>query len=264
LIAKKETDPFYKGDIAKKMHKQIQELGGFLSLEDLMTDIAEWWDPIKVNYNGYDIYTMGTPGNGFSALFALGVLEQFNLANMKHNSSEYLHVLIEILKKSAEVRLTHSGSVEEQENIVNNILNRANFIKVAKNINLEKASEFNVNASKEGLNTTHFVVVDKWGNIVSSTQTLGLGFGSKVMIEGTGVWMNNSMAFSTFEPKGNPMDVFPGKYKLSSNSPIIIMKSGKPWAALGTPGGHTIPQNVAQIIVNLSNRPRNDVFLSLS
>jgi gamma-glutamyltranspeptidase/glutathione hydrolase len=71
------------------------------------------------------------------------------------------------------------------------------------------------------------------------------------MIEGTGVWMNNSMAFSTFEPKGNPMDVFPGKYKLSSNSPTIIMKSGKPWAALGTPGGHTIPQNVAQIIVNL-------------
>jgi gamma-glutamyltranspeptidase/glutathione hydrolase len=251
LIAREGAAPFYQGELGKRIHKQIQALGGFLSLDDLKTDVAEWWDPMKVNYNGYDIYTIGTPGNGFSALFSLGVLEQFNLANMKHNSSEYLHLLIEVLKKSSEVRLTHSGSVEERENIVNNILNKDNFVKVARNINLDKASEFNINGSKEGLNTTHFVVVDKWGNIVSSTQTLGLRFGSKVMIEGTGVWMNNSMAFSEFEPKGNPMDVFPGKYKLSSNSPTIIMKSSKPWAVLGTPGGHTIPQNVAQIILNL-------------
>ncbi|MDF3047378.1 MAG: ggt 2 [Candidatus Midichloriaceae bacterium] len=251
LIAKEGTDPFYKGSIAKQIHNQIQGLDGFLSFEDLKSDVAEWWDPIKVNYKGYDVYTMGTPGNGFSSLFALGVLEQFHLTKMTHNSSEYLHIIIEALKKAAEVRLTHSGSVEERENIVNNILSKDNFAKVAKNINPNRASEFNINSNKEGLNTTHFVVVDKWGNIVSSTQTLGLGFGSKVMIEGTGIWMNNSMAFSTFEPKGNPMDVLPGKYKLSSNSPTIIMKDGKPWAALGTPGGHTIPQNVAQIVVNL-------------
>ncbi|MCE2991386.1 MAG: gamma-glutamyltransferase [Candidatus Jidaibacter sp.] len=251
LIAKEGANAFYTGKIAKQMHKQIQELGGFLSFEDLKADVAEWWDPIKLNYRGYDIYTMGTPGNGFSALFALGVLEQFNLADIKHNSPEYLHLLIEILKKSTEVRLNHSGSVEERDNIVNNILTKNNFAQVARDINLDKASDFNIHSDKEGLNTTHFVVVDKLGNIVSSTQTLGLGFGSKVMIEGTGIWMNNSMAFSTFEPKGNPMDVFPGKYKLSSNSPIIVMKDSQPWAAFGTPGGHTIPQNVAQITVNL-------------
>lgn len=252
LVAKYGTDPFYKGEIAQKIHNQIQQLGGFLSLEDLRMDVAEWWEPMKINYNGYDIYTIGTPGNGFSALFTLGVLEQFNLVNMKHNSSEYLHLLIEVLKKSAEVRLTHSGSVEERDNIINHILTKDNFVKIAKDINLNKSSEFNISSSKEGLNTTHFVVVDRWGNIVSSTQTLGLGFGSKIMIEGTGIWMNNSIAFSNFEPKGNPMDVFPGKYKLSSNSPVIIMKDDKPWATLGTPGGHTIPQNVAQIIVNLT------------
>lgn len=252
LIAREGTAPFYQGELAQQIHKQIQDLGGFLSIDDLKTDLAEWWEPMKVNYNGYDIYTIGTPGNGFSALFALGVLEQFNLANMKHNTAEYLHLLIEVLKKSVEVRLTHSGSIEERDNIVNNILTKDNFANVARDINLDKSSEFNVNSNKEGLNTTHFVVVDKWGNIVSSTQTLGNGFGSKLMIEGTGIWMNNSMAFSTFEPKGNPMDVFPGKYKLSSNSPTIIMKSDKPWAVLGTPGGHTIPQNVAQIVVNLT------------
>jgi gamma-glutamyltranspeptidase/glutathione hydrolase len=71
------------------------------------------------------------------------------------------------------------------------------------------------------------------------------------MIEGTGIWMNNSMAYSTFEPKGNPMDAFPGRHKLSGDCPVIIIKDGRPYAALGSPGGHTITQNVPQIIFNL-------------
>ncbi len=95
------------------------------------------------------------------------------------------------------------------------------------------------------------MVIDKWGNIVSATQTLGNLFGSRIMVRGTGIWMNNSMAYSTFEPKGNPMDAFPGRHKLSGDCPIIIIKENMPWAALGSPGGHTITQNVPQIIINL-------------
>jgi gamma-glutamyltranspeptidase/glutathione hydrolase len=251
LIAEKGVDPFYRGEIALMIDKQMKKTGSFLSIEDLRADVAEWWDPIKIKYKGYDVYTMGTPGNGFSALYTLGIMGQFPLQKMKHNSQEYLHILTEVLKESSKVRLTHSGSPEEKNNIVNNLLSTNNFLKIANSIDRAKASQFEIESGKEGFNTTHFVVVDKWGNIVSSTQTLGTGFGSKVMVEGTGVWMNNSMAFSTFEPKSNPMDVFPGKYKLSSNSPIIILKNNQPWAALGTPGGHTIPQNVAQIVINL-------------
>lgn len=251
LIASSGVDSFYKGHIALLIDKQMKELESFLSIEDLRADIAEWWDPISISYKEYDVYTIGTPGNGFSALFALGVMNQFPLQKLKHNSCAYLHVLTETLKESCKVRLTSSGSLEEKSNIINHILTQNNFSSIASGIDLTKASNFDEHFGKEGMNTTHFVVIDRWGNIVSSTQTLGLGFGSKVMIEGTGIWMNNSMAFSTFEPKGNPMDVFPGKYKLSSNSPIIIMKNELPWAALGTPGGHTIPQNIAQIIINL-------------
>lgn len=251
LIALKGVDPFYRGEIALLIDKQMKECESFLCIEDLRTDLAEWWEPIKLNYKGYHVYTIGTPGNGFSALFALGVMEQFPVQALGHNSREYLHLLTEVLKESCKVRLTNAGSLEERNHIVDHILTTDNFSSIANSINRNKASDFNLPAGKEGINTTHFVIVDEWGNIVSSTQTLGLGFGSKVMIEGTGIWMNNSMAFSTFEPKGNPMDVFPGRYKLSSNSPIIIMKNDRPWAALGTPGGHTIPQNVAQIVINL-------------
>jgi gamma-glutamyltranspeptidase/glutathione hydrolase len=251
LIAQHGAEPFYYGNLALRIDKQMKELGSFLSIEDLRADVAEWWDPITISYKGYDVYTIGTPGNGFSALFALGVMGQFPLDKLGYHSCKSLHLLIETLKESTRVRLTHSGSVEEKSRIIDHILTQENFASVARRIDLTEASPFNEPSPKEGMDTTHFVVIDQWGNIVSSTQTLGNGFGSKVMIEGTGIWMNNSMAFSTFEPKGNPMDVFPGGYKLSSNSPVIIMKDGAPWAALGTPGGHTIPQNVAQILINL-------------
>ena len=229
----------------------MKEVDSFLTIEDLRADVAEWWDPVKINHKGYDIYTAGTPGNGFTALFTLGVMEQFPLERLKHNSPQYLHTLIEVLKESSKVRLNYPGSLEEKNNIINHVLTSNNFQSIVNSIETTKTSDFNVHSSSEGINTTHFVVMDKWGNIVSSTQTLGFGFGSKVMVEGTGIWMNDSVAFSTFEPKGNPMDALPGRYKLSSNSPVIIMKKGLPWAALGTPGGHTITQNVAQLVINL-------------
>ncbi len=99
--------------------------------------------------------------------------------------------------------------------------------------------------------TTHFVVADRWGNVVSATQTLGNVFGSRIMVPRTGIWLNDSLAYSTFEPKGNPMDAHAGRRKLSGDCPTIIMKNGRPWAALGTPGGHTIGQTVPQIVMNL-------------
>jgi gamma-glutamyltranspeptidase/glutathione hydrolase len=102
-----------------------------------------------------------------------------------------------------------------------------------------------------GMNTTHFVVADQWGNVVSATQTLGNLFGSRLMPEGTGIWLNNSLAYSTFEPKGNPMDAYPGRRKLSGDVPMFVMKDGKPWIVIGTPGGHTIGQTVPQIVMNI-------------
>jgi len=94
-------------------------------------------------------------------------------------------------------------------------------------------------------------VADRQGNIVSATQTLGNSFGSRILVEGTGIWLNNSLAYCTFEPKGNPMDAHAGHHKLSGDVPTIILRQGTPWAALGTPGGHTIGQTVPQMVMNL-------------
>ena len=253
-IAQDGPDAFYKGEIATKIDRQMRAAGGFLSLEDLHNDKAQWWDPSVISFKGRDVYTMGTPGNGFTSLFTLGVMEHVDPGKAGYESAASYHLLAEVLKKSVAVRLTTPGTSEAAPRIRNEILTAANFRKAAASLNPEHSSPFMLNPGAEHENTTHFVVADRWGNVVSATQTLGNGFGSKILVEDTGIWLNNSMAFSTFEPRGNPMDPVAAQYKLSSNSPMIILKDGQPWAALGTPGGHSIPQNAAQIALNLIDR----------
>lgn len=251
IIAEEGVAPFYSGDIAKAIAKQMTEIGSFLSYEDLKNNEAEWYAPIKYNYKGYDVYTAAPPANSFAAFVNLGLMQTFSTEKFTHNSVDYLHLFAEITKESYKARLAYSFDPEIQKVPLDSILALTTLQEMKSKIDRNTASAFKPPFSTESKNTTHFVVVDKWGNVVSATQTLGNTFGSRVMIEGTGVWMNNSIAYSTFEPKGNPMDAFPGRHKLSGDCPVIILKDDMPWAALGTPGGHTITQNVPQIIFNL-------------
>jgi len=248
-IAKNGVSDFYHGQIAGAIDDVMKERNGFLRKEDLQTDKAEWYSPIHVNYKGYEIYTAAPPSNAFAAFISLGLMKQFS--SIKWNSNEYYHLFAEITKRSYAGRLRHSYDPEINDAQIENLLTPSYFKSAASTINLDSAETFKAFENNESKNTTHFVVVDQWGNIVSATQTLGNIFGSKIMPEGTGIWLNNSLAYSTYEPKGNPMDAFPGRHKLSGDCPIIIIKNDKPWAALGTPGGHTITQNMPQVIFNL-------------
>jgi len=99
--------------------------------------------------------------------------------------------------------------------------------------------------------TTHFVVADRQGNVVSATQSLGNIFGSKTMPRGTGIWLNDSIAWSSFEPAGNPFDAFPGRLESAALGPTLVMSDGKPIVAIGTPGGRTILQTTPQMLMNL-------------
>lgn len=251
LIAREGANPFYSGSIARAIDKKMTEIGSFLSLEDLKSDKAEWGDPLKINYKGYDVYTASLPANSFAAFVNLGLMQQVSEKSLTHNSPEYLHLFAEMTKQSYIARLAYSFDPEIRKAPLDSILSTSILKSMASALDRNQASVFQPPFAVESKNTTHFVVVDQWGNVVSATQTLGNAFGSRIMIDGTGIWMNNSMAYSTFEPKGNPMDAFPGRHKLSGDCPVIIMKDGAAWAALGSPGGHTITQNVPQIIFNL-------------
>lgn len=251
-IAQGGVDIFYQGSIANGIDRAMQEKGGFLSLADLKNDKAEWWEPIKYSYKGYDVYTASPPSNAFAGLVALGLMDQFRGHRLQANSLTYLHILAEICKRSYVSRLKYSGDPDIHKIPLDSILSSTFLSQEANNIDTANASMFtSLMSGNTGKHTTHFVVMDKWGNIVSATQTLGELFGSGIMPEGTGIWLNNSLAYCTYEPKGNPMDAFPGHHKLSGDCPVIIMKDNLPWAALGTPGGHSITQNIPQIIFNL-------------
>ena len=252
-LADNGRDIFYSGELAMIIDSSMKAEDSFLSIEDLINDKAEWWDPIMIDYKGYQVYTASPPANAFPALIRLGLMSQFSHLELEHNSALYLHLFAEATKHAYWSRLRYAGDPEITPPPLDKLLSVDYWNEITSQFDLEKAKDFKAPdyVAQTSENTTHFVVADQWGNIVSATQTLGNLFGSKIMPKGTGIWLNNSLAYSTYEPKGNPMDAIPGQRKLSGDCPTIIIKDGKPWAAIGTPGGHTIGQTVPQIIMNL-------------
>lgn len=253
LTAGQGADALYGGPLGEKLDAEMKRRGGFLSLDDLAAHRAEWFEPIEIDYRGYRVVTAGPPSNSFAALVAAGIMSQYDNAALGSNSTAYLHRFAEATKHAFWARLKYAGGPERNPPPLDLLLSKTYWQQQAQAMNRDRASTFQPPGAvaKEGQDTTHFVVADRLGNVVSATITLGHAFGSAVMVEGTGIWLNNSMAYCTFVPPGNPMDALPGNRKHSSKSPTIIMKDGRPWAAIGTPGGHTIPQSIAQMVVNL-------------
>jgi gamma-glutamyltranspeptidase/glutathione hydrolase len=253
LIAEQGGKVVYSGEIGKAIDAEMKKSGGFLSIEDLIADKAEWWEPIHINYRGYEVYTASPPSTAFPSLIRLGLMSRFDGPELGHNSTAYLHRFTEVTKHAFWCRLAYAGDPEINPPPLEKLLSEPYWDKAVSEVDLEKATSFvppDVTIQKNS-HTTHFVVADQWGNIVCATQTLGNAFGSRIMPEGTGVWLNNSLAYCTFEPKGNPMDAHAGHRKLSGDCPTIIVKDGKPWVAIGTPGGHTIGQTVPQMVMNI-------------
>ncbi len=253
LIAKEGAKAFYSGKLGKAIDKAMRDAGGFLRIEDLANDKAEWWEPIHITYRDHDVYTASPPSTAFPSLIRLGLMSRFDVAGLGHNSFDTLHRFLETTKHAFWCRLRYAGDPEVNPPPLHMLLSQEYWKEQAAQINMSQAKPFSYPGfqGEEMQHTTHFVVADSEGNIVSATQTLGGGFGSGIIPEGTGIWLNNSLSFCTFEPKGNPMDAHPGRRKLSGDCPTIIIKNGKPWAALGTPGGHTIGQTVPQMVMNL-------------
>jgi len=252
-IAHEGAKAVYGGRLGKAINAEMCRTGGFLSIKDLIIDKAEWWKPIHITYRDCDVYTASPPSTAFPSLIRLGLMSQFDVQEMDHNTIETLHRFIEVTKHAFWCRLRFAGDPEVNPPPLDYLLSEKYWKEQTSRIDLKRAKPFTYPGIKErqSQHTTHFVVADSWGNIVSATQTLGNSFGSRIMPEGTGIWLNNSLAYCTFKPKGNPMDAHPGRRKLSGDCPTIIVRNGKPWVAIGTPGGHTIGQTVPQMVMNI-------------
>jgi gamma-glutamyltranspeptidase/glutathione hydrolase len=253
LLAESGADAFYRGSLGKAIDEEMRRSGGFLSLQDLEQDSAEWWEPISIIFRGHRVFTASPPATAFPSLIRLGIMSCFEPGSAAHNSAAYLHRFAETTKIAFWCRLAYAGDPDIHPPPLERLLSEAFWRDKANQIDPERAAAFVPPGAhiRQGPHTTHFVTADQWGNIVSATQTLGNAFGSRIMPRETGFWLNNSLAYCTFEPAGNPMDAHPGQRKLSGDCPTIIFRDGRPWAALGTPGGHTIGQTVPQMVINL-------------
>ena len=252
-VAANGAASLYGGSLGEAVIAEVERQNGFLAMDDLIEHVAEWFAPISIDYRGYDVVTAGAPSNSFAALVAAGIMTRYDPPALGSNTTAYLHRFAEATKHAVWTRLKYAGGPEVSPPPLDMLLSEAHWQEQADTLDPGRAGRFEPPGptSTDGADTTHFVVADRWGNVVSATITIGEAFGSAVLVEEAGIWLNNSMAYSTYEPEGNPMDDTAGTRQHSSKSPTIIMKDGRPWAAIGSPGGHTIPQTVAQFAINL-------------
>ena len=266
IIAKKGKDGFYKGEVAKKIAEQMQKNGGLITENDLITYKPKWRKPLISNYRNNKIITMGPPSSGgVHIIQMLNILENYNLKNMGHNTTEYINLLAEVMKYAYADRSKHLGDPDFFDVPVSEITNKqyAATIKSKIKIGESKPSSKILPGSfddNESIETTHFSVADKNGNVVSSTYTLNSTFGSGVTIEGTGVLMNNEMDDFSAAP-GIPNqfgllgatanEIQPKKRPLSSMTPTIVMKNDQLFFTTGSPGGSRIISAVLQSILNI-------------
>jgi gamma-glutamyltranspeptidase / glutathione hydrolase len=264
-IAAQGPRGFYEGPVAEKLARAIRDAGGIMTTDDLKAYQPVIRAPVRGTYRGYDIVSMPLPSSGGVGLVeALNILEGFPLADMKQGSVASLHVLIEAMKRAYADRAHYLGDPAFVSAPVATLIMKDYAAKQRASIDLDHATPWvdAVSAAppREGSNTTHFSVVDSFGNAVSNTYTLNFSYGVGLTAEGTGVLLNNELDDFTAAPgAANAYGLVgfdanlpgPGKRPLSSMSPTIVLKDGKPVLVTGSPGGSRIISTVLQVIVNV-------------
>ena len=255
-IAKQGKKGFYEGWVAEKIYSSMNKNGGFIDKNDLKQYSSKFRDPIGVNYRGYTVYTQGPPsGGGITFLTALNILNFYNLEKYKKDSSLTYHLLAEALRRGHNNRSHHVGDPDYYEVPVEDLLSKERSKILAKSISFDSASKATsiqkYNHLDESKDTTHFSVIDKQGNAVSNTYTLGYSFGSGVTIPGTGILMNNQMRNFAYKYGDNSIEsraaspgnrFAPGKRPMSTMHPVMVFdRKGQLSLITGSPGGSQIP-----------------------
>jgi gamma-glutamyltranspeptidase / glutathione hydrolase len=252
-VAARGADDFYHGDLARRIAKFYEDQGGILSLKDLGEYQAKWVEPISLSYRGFTIYTQPPNSSAIAALEQLNILEGFDLSALGHNSAPYLHRFMEAVRLSLADRNHWVADTDAVKVPVLQLLSKPYGARERARINPDRALPVidpgELTSSPDG-DTTHLTVVDKAGNMVAMTQTLGDSFGSKVVVGDTGLFFSNQMRHMHLEPD-SPSKIRGGIRPRSNQTPTIVVKDGAAVMALGTPGGDSIWQRVAQTLVNL-------------
>jgi gamma-glutamyltranspeptidase/glutathione hydrolase len=271
-IAGDGAKAFYEGAIGARLIADIQAHGGVMMRADLKNYRVIEREPVHGTYRGYDIFSMPPPSSGGVHLIEiLNVLEGYPLAEWGQNSAAAMHVMIEAERRAYADRSKYLGDPDFVSVPVAQLTSKKYADDLRKQISLERATPSSEVAPGnlapyESTQTTHFSVIDRWGNAVSNTYTLNYGYGSGITAAGTGILLNNEMDDFSAKP-GAPNAyglvgaeanaVGPHKRPLSSMTPTLVFKDGKLLMATGSPGGSTIITVVLQTIVNVIDYQQN-------
>lgn len=265
-ISKYGKDGFYKGEIAKKLVQFIQDNGGIMTIEDLENYEAKWRTPVVFNYDDLKIISMSPPSSGGVCLAQImTMIEPFDLHKYGHNSVKAIQVITEAERRAYADRSHFLGDPDfvniPMSTLTSNsyLLNRMSSFSYKKATSSSDISPGNIQII-ESDETTHYSIIDQFGNAISATTTLNGAYGSKLYCTELGFFLNNEMDDFSSKPGvpnmfgvtgGEANSIAPQKRMLSSMTPTIVEKNGKLLMSLGTPGGSTIITSVLQTILNV-------------
>ncbi len=265
-IADRGPKAFYEGSIAELIAKDMQANGGIITREDLRRYKPVWREPVSGTYRGYQIISMGPPSSGGTHIIQmLNMLEGFDLKAMGPNSAAAVNVMAEAMRFAYADRSEYMGDPDFVKVPVDVLTSKDYAERLRKRIEPGKATPSDqvrpgTSFKKEGSNTTHYSVVDRFGNAVAITYTINDYYGSAAAVNGAGFLLNNEMDDFAIKPGvpnlygligGDANAVEPAKRPLSSMSPTIVMKDGQVVMMLGSPGGARIITTVLQVILNV-------------
>ncbi len=263
-IAELGPDDFYRGETARLIVQQMERGGGLITAGDLERYRAVWREPLRTRWRDFEILAAPPPSSGGFALIQLLKMKDYladYFADVPHNSPQYIHLVAEMEKRVFADRAEYLGDPDYIDNPVDRLIADDYIARRAREVNPEAVSQLEaVQPGLESPETTHYSIVDQWGNAVSNTYTLNWEYGCGVVVEGAGFLLNNEMDDFSVKP-GVPNifgvvgstanEIQPGKRMLSSMSPTILLADGKVAMVVGTPGGSTIFTSVFQSIVNV-------------
>ena len=272
IISKEGEEGFYQGDVAKAIASSIQAANGIVSEKDLENYNVVERKAIQGTYRGYEVFSMPPPSSGgVHIVQILNMLENYDLAAMGHNSAQHIHTMVESMRRAYADRSLHLGDSDFVKVPVKTLTSKKYAKELVATINPDKATSSkdiqpDADLPYESDQTTHFSVVDKWGNAATNTYTLNYSYGSGIVAEGTGVLLNNEMDDFSAKPGhangygligGEANSIAPGKRPLSSMSPTVVLKDKELFMVTGTPGGSRIITTTLQVISNVIDYDMN-------
>ena len=270
-LSKNGPDAFYSGKIAQLIVEEMERNGGIITLEDLKNYNVAERQPLVGTYKGYEIVSMPPSSSGGTHLIQmLNMLEEFPIKEMGFGSADTIHILAEVMKRAYADRSKYLGDSDFYK-VPSSLTSKKYAISLNKDISLDKVTPSeDVSPGDpypyESPDTTHFSVMDSYGNAVSNTYTLNFSYGSGLMIPGTGMLINNEMDDFSSKPGtpngygllGSEANAIEGnKRPLSSMTPTIIFKDQKPYMVFGSPGGSRIITTVLQVALNVMEHEMN-------